>query len=60
MRKKKADIIKEAVEKLEAIEKSGDTEGGHIEADDILCDVLKALGCKEVVDAFEKLDKWYA
>ena len=60
MRKKKADIIKEAVEKLEAIEKSGDTEARHIEADDILCDVLKALGCKEVVDAFEKLDKWYA
>lgn len=58
--KKKADIIKEAVAKLEAIEKSGDTEGGHIEADGILCDVLKALGCGEVAEAFEKLDKWYA
>ncbi len=52
MRKKKADIIKEAVERLEAIEKSYDTESGHIEADDILCEVLTALGCQEVVDAF--------
>lgn len=60
MRKKKEDIIKEAVEKLEAIEKSGDTEGGHIEADGILCNVLIDLGCKEVADAFEKIDKWYA
>ena len=60
MKKKKEDIIKETVERLEAIEKSGDTEGGHIEADDILCEVLKDLGCQEIVDAFEKLDKWYA
>ncbi len=60
MRKKKADIIKEAVEQLKALEKSGDTEAVHKDADDILCEVLKALGCKEVVDAFEKLDKWYA
>lgn len=60
MRKKKADIIKEAVEKLEVIEKSGDTEAGHMEADDILCNVLTALGCKEIADAFEKIDKWYA
>lgn len=38
----------------------GDTEVNHIEADDLLCNLLVDLGYQEVVDAYDKIDKWYA
>lgn len=60
MRKKKADIIKEAVEKMKECVNNGDTEVAHIDADNILCDVLTQLGYKELVDLYEKVKKWYA
>lgn len=60
MRKKKADIIKEAVEKMKECVNNGDTEVAHLDADDILCDVLTQLGYKELVDLYEKVNKWYA
>lgn len=53
-------IIKEAIEKMKKCVNNGDTECGHIEADDILCDVLTQLGYKELVDLYEKVKKWYA
>lgn len=37
-----------------------DQEGAHGEADNILCNLLHALGLSEVVSEFEKIDKWYA
>ena len=37
-----------------------DTEVDHINADNILCDLLTELGYKEIVDKFNKIDKWYA
>ena len=60
MRKKKADIIKEAIEKMKKCVNSGDTEVAHLDADNILCDVLTQLGYKELVDLYEKVKKWYA
>ncbi len=36
-----------------------DTESGHVEADDILCELLKKLGYSDVVEEFEKIHKWY-
>ena len=60
MIKKKADIIKEAVEKMKECVNNGDTEVAHLDADDILCDVLTQLGYKELVDIYEKVKKWYA
>lgn len=39
---------------------SGDLESVHIFADDLLCEMLKTLGYTEIVEAFEKIDKWYA
>lgn len=60
MRKKKADIIKEAVEKMKECVNNGDTEVAHLDADNILCDVLTQLGYKELVDLYEKVNKWYA
>lgn len=60
MRKKKADIIKEAVEKKKECVNNGDTEVAHLDADAVLCDVLTQLGYKELVDLYEKVKKWYA
>ena len=37
-----------------------DQEAEHMEADAILCILLRELGYPEVSDAFEKIDKWYA
>ena len=60
MRKKKEDIIKEAVEKMKECVNNSDTELAHLDADNILCDVLTQLGYKELVDLYEKVHKWYA
>ena len=37
-----------------------DTETGHVVADEILCKFLASLGYQDIVDAYEKIDKWYA
>ena len=60
MRKKKEDIIKEAVEKMKECVNNSDIELSHLDADNILCDVLTQLGYKELVDLYEKVNKWYA
>jgi len=39
---------------------SGDTEADHGEADKALCLFLRSLGYGELVDEWEKVDKWYA
>lgn len=57
---KKEVIIKEAIEEMKKLVNSGDTEVAHIEADNILCDVLTHLGCKELVDVYKNVRKWYA
>jgi hypothetical protein len=40
--------------------KNYESEQGHIEADSILCELLIELGYKDIVETFEKLDKWYS
>ena len=35
-------------------------EEDHAEADDILCDMLNALGYKDLTDAWDKIGKWYS
>jgi len=37
-----------------------DTEMAHGIADDILCDALTALGYKNLVEEYRKIEKWYA
>jgi len=38
----------------------GDTEGDHIDADALLCEMLRRLGFNTTADAFVALEKWYA
>lgn len=37
-----------------------DPESAHGWADQYLCDLLDTLGYKDVVEAWNKVDKWYA
>lgn len=37
-----------------------DQEEDHREADGILCDMLNALGYKDLTDAWDKIGKWYS
>lgn len=37
-----------------------DAEMAHLEADDLLCNVLRRAGYSELVDEFAKVEKWYA
>ena len=43
-----------------AKEYADDPEVAHQRADDVLCDLLFTLDCKEVVAEYEKVEKWYA
>lgn len=37
-----------------------DKEEDHEVADAVLCDMLDALGCHELVEAWEAIGKWYS
>ena len=50
----------QAIAKLKALVGSGDVEIAHGEADGVLCDLLRALGYGDVVDAWDDVEKWYA
>lgn len=45
---------------LRELANSDDTETAHYDADDILCEILTALGYTEIVDAYNAIDKWYS
>lgn len=38
----------------------GNEEDGHIEADELLCELLIRLGFEEVIDIYNQMDKWYS
>jgi hypothetical protein len=50
----------EIIEELEQLKGWHDREMAHVEADQLLCKLLIELGYKDVVDAWENIDKWYA
>jgi len=45
---------------IEMIRKVNDMEKGHIEADDMLLELLKELGFIKIIDTFNSFGKWYA
>jgi hypothetical protein len=49
-----------AIDELKIAQGNGDTEAAHSSADEVLCRLLSALGYQDVVDEWEKVDKWYA
>ena len=49
-----------AIDVLQMIQRSHDTEMAHIDADDVLCELLKSLGYEDVVSEYQKINKWFA
>ena len=49
-----------AVDLLSRIDEYCDQEYAHIYADKVLCILLNNLGHKDIVDAYNKIGKWYA
>lgn len=58
--KKQLEFKKEVITKLKEEQGHRDYEQGHWVADRLLCDLLEKLDCKDVVEEFEKVGKWYA
>lgn len=56
----KNEIKEKYIQKLVKAQESGDAECAHMDADDILCDLLEELGFSDVVNEFRKINKWYA
>ncbi len=50
----------EAIEKLKAEQGNNELEGAHIKADEVLCELLKSLGMSDVVEEYEKIEKYFA
>jgi hypothetical protein len=49
-----------AIQILEAQKDNGDTEIAHGVADSVICELLETLGYEDVVEAYNKVDMWYA
>lgn len=49
-----------AREMRETFTKDCDKEGAHGHANEVMCEILKALGYEEGVKIFRAADKWYA
>ena len=56
----KAQKILSAVTQLQTLQHDTDAESAHYEADQVLCNLLEQLGCKEVVTVYNEVPKWYA
>lgn len=50
----------EMVSRLQKEANNDDTECAHINADDILCELLEKLGYKDVVEKYNEVSKWYS
>lgn len=60
MSQKNKDILARSLGAMLHEVENPDVEGAHANADDILCDTLRELGFGELVDVYEKVEKWYA
>lgn len=59
---KKEELLKKYVKRLQylAEKEYPDEEEDHGEADGILCEMLDAMGCNELTEAWDKINKWYS
>lgn len=49
-----------ALEMLVSIQEMDDIEMAHVRADEVLMNLLRALGFSDVVAEYDKVGKWYA
>lgn len=57
--KEKYDLYVKKMEQI-ALDSEYEPEHYHIEADDLMMKFLKELGFNELVNAYDKVSKWYA
>lgn len=59
---KKEELLKKYVKRLQELAEKEypDEEEDHGEADGILCEMLDAMGCNELTEAWDKINKWYS
>lgn len=50
----------EMVSRLQKEVNNNDKERTHVNADDILCELLEKLGYKDVVEKYNEVSKWYS
>jgi hypothetical protein len=50
----------QAIIRLKELQHQGDPEATHSDADEVLCQLLRALGHEAVVEEWDKVPKWYA
>ena len=63
--RRKSESIQEYVKEwvipqMKLLQANMDLEVAHREADKLLCDLLMDLGYTDVVEAWDKVEKWYA
>ena len=51
---------KEFADAMKKIADNGDTEYDHMDADDLMIEVLTSLGYGEGAEIFDCMDKWYS
>lgn len=47
-------------QELMDLQQNNDVEAAHAKADDILLDILRDLGLDDIVEEYEKINKWYS
>lgn len=52
--------IRPYMKRLKEAQQGSDVESAHAEADQVLCDLLEALGYTKIVEEYDKVSKWYA
>lgn len=52
--------VQDYINRLITLQKNGDPEIGHAEADNILCEIIAQLGYTEIVKEYDKIEKWYS
>jgi hypothetical protein len=60
MEKENKRTYNEICKRMEELRKNSCKEEAHIEADKLLVEALSLFGAKRLVNAYEKVDKWYA
>ena len=52
--------VQDYINRLITLQKNGDPEIDHAEADNILCEIIAQLGYPEIVKEYDKIEKWYS
>ena len=56
----KREIVDSYIKDLKECQEDRDIECAHVNADGILCRLLNELGFKDVVEEYNKVDKWFS